>query len=314
MFNERQKERFINNVENTSTVRLYREWLFELIEKFEIKFKKDAYDFQCENIIYMYKLMNTSNAGTLRTINSLLTQYTRWAVQEGLTKVTQNDYMLIDYDTINSCLNKTSVELKFVTKEEFVNAVSQLINPREQFIMMALFDYGGSTSKYLDIGMQKLEDIDFNNHIMKLYSGRIVKISRELEKYAKKSVEEDKLYVNLNPNVRSYSVEYMTKKLYNNGTIIKSTSPDLFDKAKITRNTYSQSKRILDEIGLGHCSTANIVDSGKVYFMKEEMKQLNIQDFKQYLSVPGVKERIENQFGCSKVIIKRYATKYGGLI
>lgn len=312
MYNEQQKERFIETLNNETTIRLYREWLFEKTEKFEIEQSKDVYDFQYEEILYMYKIMDITSEATLRTIHSMLIQYTKWGVNEGLTKTNQNEYMLIENDIVASCLNKASQELKYISREDFLNDISQLINPRDQFMLLALFEYGKS-NRYLDIALQRMEDIDFNNHIMKLNSGRTVKISRQLENYAIRASEENAYYIELNSTIRNYDVEFMTKKLFDNGTIIKSTTADFSSHAKYYRNVYHQIAKSLDRIGLGHCSPGDIIDSGIVSYMKEDMQQTCITDLQEYLLDANTRKRIENQFGMPKIIIKRFVEKYGGL-
>lgn len=312
MYNEQQKERFIETLNNETTIRLYREWLFEKTEKFEIEQSKDVYDFQYEEILYMYKIMNITSEATLRTIHSMLIQYTKWGINEGLTKTNQNEYMLIENNIVTLCLNKASQELKYISREDFLNDISQLINPRDQFMLLALFEYGKS-NRYLDIALQRMEDIDFNNHIMKLNSGRTVKISRQLENYAVRASEENAFYIELNSTTRNYDVEFMTKKLFDNGTIIKSTTADFSSHTKYYRNVYHQIAKSLDRIGLGHCGPGDIIDSGIVSYMKEDMQQIGVTDLQEYLLDANARKRIENQFGMPKIIIKRFVEKYGGL-
>ena len=63
-------------------------------------------------------------------------------------------------------------------------------------------------------------------------------------------------------------------------------------------------------------SIKNIVESGKIQFIKDDMKRLNISTLEEYFNSKDGNERIEkiqNQFMCSRIIIKRFIATYGDL-
>lgn len=308
MYNECQKSRYLNFLKkrNSGSINMY-DWLFNKIEEFELKLGKDIYDFTFEEVIYMYKMFNLRELSTLNTINTMLAQYTKWAISEGLVKINQNVMSLISVDQLTEYLNKAALNLKIISREELLQIIKDLENPRDQFILLALFEFGKGENFY-DIVFAKTEAINSQESTMTLYSGRTVKVSRELIHYALDSDETDTYTRTFDDgSVRSY-------QLYNNGTIIK-TMKITEDKNRLASNTYVSATKRLKEAGT-NLSVKNIIESGEIYFIKEDMNKLNISSLEDYFRYPERNERInriKNQFMISNIIVKRFINTYGDL-
>ena len=308
MYNECQKSRYLNFLKekNSGSINMY-DWLFNKIEEFELKLSKDVYDFTFEEVIYMYKMFNLREISTLSTINTMLSQYTKWAISEGLVKINQNVMSLISVDKLTEFLNKAALNLKIISREELLQITKELENPRDQFILLALFEFGKGENFY-DIVFAKTEAINYQESTMTLYSGRTVEISRELIHYALDS-SETVSYVRTfaDGSIRNY-------QLYDNGTIIKTTKSKT-DKDRLAANTYVTATKCLKEAGT-NLSVKNIIESGKIHFIKEDMKKLDISSLEEYLSCPEKNERIErikNQFMIPRIVVKRFINTYGDL-
>lgn len=312
MYNEVQKSRFaeILKEEDSGSLNLYMTWVFSKTEKYETELNKDVCNFTTENIIYMYKMFNLNNINTMNTLNNLLSKYVKWAIQEGLVKTNQNNFRMISIDIMMSCLNTAVLDKKIISKEEVFDLIKPSLNPRTQFVMLALFEFNRGEA-FKDIGLLKLEDIDFDNHMANLPSGRTVHISEELEDLAVRSSEEEFYYSEMYITTEIFDGDVTRKnKLINNGTIIKSINKLVTDHQKISRNTYRIIHTFLKD---SYLSVSDIINSGKIHYIKEGMRKANITSVEDYLMNADIRKDIQNQFGCSPIIVKRFLAKYGDL-
>ena len=309
MYNEQQKSRYLKFLEKneSGSVNMYESWLFVKTENFEIKLNKDVYDFTFEEIIYMYKMLNFRNINTLSTINVMLNQYTKWAISEGLVKINQNVPGLMTRYNLEECINKALLQLKILSRNDILDIVNELQNPRDQFMILGVFEFGRGPN-FCDIALTGLDSIDYKDQTMKLYSGRIVKVSDKLINYAYSASEADKYFKEVNGCLRHYT-------LYDNGTIIKSIS-DTNDTERFSTNAYRSVAYNLRDVNQ-NLSIKNIIESGKIQFIKDDMERLCIDNLEEYFSSPKSADRteriarIENQFMCSKIIVKRFIKTYG---
>ncbi|WP_270425384.1 hypothetical protein [Blautia intestinalis] len=310
MYNEFQKSRYFNFLEKNESGSInVCSWMFDKIENFEINLNKDVYDFTLEEMIYMYKMFDLRNINTLMTINSLISQYTKWALTEGLVKSNQNVAISINIDRLRGCLNKVSLDLKIISREDLLDIINQFPNPRDRFILLALFEFGKGENFY-DIALATMKSINYDDLTMTLYSNRTVKVSRELIYCAQESIDADVYYRNItNPDDKVQSIP-----LYDNGTIIK-TIRQTDDKNRLGRNAYRSASVHLESVN-PNLSIKNIIESGKVQFIKDDMKKLNITTLDEYFSFPDAMDRIhkiQTQFMCSRIIVKRFIATYGDL-
>lgn len=307
MYNEEQKNRYINMRENEVVVNKFTlRSYFERSEVLEKKLDKDVCNFSVYDIYELYKILNMSSLSSLSMLNSNYSMYTQWCLQEGLVSDSQNHFLEITRENLSKCINKSLIQKKLVSREQILDWTSHsLLNPRDQFIILSLFEFGKSKN-FCDIYNAKIEDIDGN--YMKLYSGRIVRISDELKNFAYNATEA-KLYYTLN--------ERNPSKLVNNGTIIKEYHNARSDSEYYRgRRIYNSIVRSFDMLGVKDYMTANdIVESGQINMIMQESKKLGMT-FKDYCMSTHVKDVIE-QYGIGTSMYgyrNRILRKYGDLI
>jgi hypothetical protein len=191
MYNEERKKRYINYKENNTIVAVnILQRLFDAIELFENSNHKDCCDFTETEILDFYKMLGTRSVDVIVNHNSRLSLYTDWCLSQGLVKDGQNHYRTLKLNNFESCINSLGIHVLKFTKEEWLESIQVLINPRDQFLLLYLFEVG--TKNMYDY----LGDISidwFNGNELSL-PDRTVTVSNELLHYANAADQEHYFY------------------------------------------------------------------------------------------------------------------------
>lgn len=173
MYNFDIKEQFMMESESRNlSIRIYMTNIFNKAEKFEEMYGCDLYDFHMDNIIEFYKSFCTSSVTSLRTLNSQLDIYARWAMERNLIKDHQNHYAEIGVDTLaNSCINKSLATAKTITREELIHILNgdAVHNVADKVLLLGIFE-GVSGFQYDDIINLKAEDLYYSSEDKKYYA------------------------------------------------------------------------------------------------------------------------------------------------
>lgn len=302
MYNEEIKNRYI--IEKENEVVLPNNYLvlqFNYIEEMEKELNKDVSNFTSYEIIEYYKICNFYSLESLQVLNSQFKMYTQWCIQENLVKDNQNHFLEVTKEILSSCINKAVLDRKIVSRETVLKWVNELPNPKDQFIMLSLFEYGKSKN-FIDIVNVKIYDIDGNK--LKLQDGRIVEISDKLRTIAEHSYSEDIYY-----SISGKGVKKMPLITYEN-RIVKDYPNARNDVSEFQfgRKIYNSITRSLDYVGvLDWCSANSLSESGKLHMIKEKAKELGKTPM-QYLYSDNLRE-VENQFGCN-IVKSVFSVKY----
>ena len=186
MYNEDRKQRFYEFKLKTVASVTPLVPRFKRVAPFEHMYQKDLCDFNLNEITEMYKLFKFTTLESIIVVNNTLTQYTDWCVNENLVLNGQNIYATITPDMLAALLNKTLLNHQIVSRDTILTWIEALKNPRDRFMILSIFEYGKSKD-FEDTIRAKLDDIDVENHTMKLYSGRVVNVSEALILTAQKS-------------------------------------------------------------------------------------------------------------------------------
>lgn len=300
-YNEELKKRYIKEKKKSLSVNSdYIDVQFRKASEFEYELDKDLSNWTAYEIIEFYKLLNTTSVEALFCLNSTFSLYTQFCLENSLVRDNQNHYLECTSDILYGCVNKAILDKKIVDKETVLKWVDELPNAKDRFILLSLFEYGKSKD-FRDIVYAKPGDV--GNGTLKL-SDRTVKISKKLEYIIDKCIEEDTYYSISGKGTK-------TMPLVDHGYIVKSypnQNMSLSDFQK-GRNIYITCQRIFDYLGVGEWMSPNsISESGKLYMIKERMKELNMTA-EEYIYGEYLKE-IEHQFGCNisrSVYIKKYS-------
>lgn len=301
MYNTEYKERFIAERKSEAILSNgYLECQFEKVSSMEEKLEKDISNFTFYEIIEYYKLINTHSINILKVLNSQFSLYTQWCLQHNLVNDGQNHFLEMRLEDYDKCINKTLLNLKVVDKSTVLNWVEQLQNPRDQFILLGLFE-GIKGKDFCELANLKPEDV--NGNIVKLCTGRTIEISNKLKHIIEECIEE-KIY---------YSSSGDRKKvmpLMNRGYVIKdypNTKDDVSDFQR-GRQIYNSTKRIMQYIGVYPSVSANqIFESGKLDMIKTQAAKhgINCTDYIYSEHINEVKEK----YNCT-ILAKSYIIKY----
>ena len=289
---EKSKEVIISNN--------YLECQFNKTSKMEEELDKDLSNFTVYEITEYYKMLNISSFDTLFVMNSQFSMYTQWCLQKSLVKDNQNHFLEMTLEHLKDCLNKALVNMKIVSRETILNWVDQLPNPKDQFVLLGLFE-GLKGKDFCELSKLKPEDIKGN--IATLCTGREIELSDQLIKIIHDCVSEDKYY-----SISGNGTKVMP--LVDKGYVIKdypNARGDVSD-FQLGRKVYNSITRILNYFDVLDFMTANsIAESGKLHMIKEKAKELNMS-CKDYIYSNHITE-VEKKYN-SKIVRSIYWLKY----
>lgn len=302
MYNQKLKERYRKEKESYTTVSAYYfSSLFKRTEPFEEQLDKDASNFTTYEIINMYKTLAIMSLDTIATMNSNLSMYTQWCIQENLVNDYQNHYLEITRDMMTSFVNKLAMDKKVVSREQVLDWCQQLPNPSDSFCLLGLFE-GIRGGGYLELALAKMED--FHDNIFIAYNGREIKVSSTLIEYAKQS----------NETIEYQSISRNMEKevnLIENGRIIKDY-PNVRRTESLPilrRRTQSRLARIFNYMGILEYMNGNDIRmSGVIEMINSRCKELGISG-KDYIYGIGIEE-IKKQYDFN-VVSSVFMDKFG---
>ena len=300
LYNEERKIRFIKEIEkNLTTSSSYLRTHFRNASSTEITLEKDLCDWSAYEIIEYYKLLTLTSFDSLSHINSVFTRYAEFCLKNGLVKDNQNHYEEITVDILMGCLNKAALDNKIIDRTTILKWIEHLPNPKDQFILLSLFEFGKSKD-FQDITYAKANNVTGNK--LRLLN-RTVNISSKMLDIIN-DCENETMY---------YGISGSAKRkfpLIDNGYIVKSfpnhkEEPSDYQKG---RNVYISCQRMFKYLGVSENMNPNaIVESGKIHMIKEMSKKLNITP-EEFIYSKDIKE-VEEQFDCiikPSVFYKKY--------
>ena len=304
MFNEENKRRFI--AERDDEVILPSNYLVRLFEKvsaMEHELNKDVSNFSLYEIKEYYKMLNIATVESLYVMNSQFSLYTQWCLQQNLVKDNQNHFLEMTKENFYDCVNKALFDSKVITKEEILSWVDDLINAKDKFIFLALFE-GIRGDNYCEIVKLRPEDIDGNT--LTLCTGRKVDVSSKLISIANDCIEETKYY---GSEISDDGIQRVFP-LVNRGYVIKDY-PNIKDDVsefQQGRRIYGSIRRSLDFIGKMNLLKANdIYESGKLDMIKRRAAELGMNNV-EYIKSAYINE-VEERYDC-RIVPTQFIYKY----
>ncbi|WP_346961360.1 hypothetical protein [Clostridium sp.] len=301
MYNEDLKERYIKEINNEVILpNNYLRCQFNKVSNMEFELKKDICNFTAYEIIEYYKILNVSSFDSLIVMNSQFSKYTQWCLQENLVKDNQNHFLELTLEQIKNCVNKALFNKKIVSLDTILSWCEQLPNPKDQFIMLALFE-GLKGKDFCDISRLKPEDI--KGHTANLYTGRSVELSSKLLNIIDDCMNENTYYSITGEGIK-------TMPLIFNGYIVKDYPNVKADVSEfqIGRKIYNSITRSLNYVGmLKYMSANSIFESGKLYMINKRAKELNMSA-EEYIYSDYINE-VEKKYNC-KIVKSTFCLKY----
>ena len=302
MYNQELKERYRIEKESYTTVSAYYfSSLFKKTQPFEEQLNKDISNFTTHEIINMYKTLAIMSLDTIVTMNSNLSMYTQWCIQENLVNDYQNHFLEIDRDMMATFVNKLAMDKKVVSRQQILDWCQQLPNPSDSFCLLGLFE-GIRGGGYLELALAKMED--FNDNVFTAYNGREIKVSSTRIEYAEQSNETLDYQSITNTMTREVT-------LIENGRIVKDYPNVQRSESLVVlrRRIQSRLARIFDYMGiLDYMNGNDIRMSGVVEMINTRSRELEISG-KDYIYGIGIEE-IKKQYDY-KVVPSVYIDKFG---
>lgn len=301
MYNAEYKERFMAERETEVILsKGYLECQFEKVSSIEKDLNKDVSNFTFYEIMEYYKLLNTYSVNVLKVLNSQLSLYTQWCLQQNLVVDGQNHFLEMRSEDYDACINKRLFDSKVVLKSTILNWIGQLQNPRDQFILLGLFE-GIKGKDFCELANLRPEDI--NENTIKLCTGRTIEISDKLKYIIEECIDEEVYYSVSEKDSRKFP-------LIDRGYVIKDypNTRDDVSEFQRGRKIYNSIQRIIQYIGVFPTVNANqIFESGKLDMIKTRSEELGISCI-DYIYSKNIQE-IEEKYNCT-IQKKSYIMKY----
>ena len=289
MYNEDQKIRYIEAVSDRFSEKNLENIIsaFNKVEPIETRLGKDCCNFSTYEIQNCFAMTSYKNKYTLNVFHSNLKNYATWCNENFLIDDGINHYMEFSFSDFQMFIDKRFESKRYVTRKELLNLIRNVVNPRDQFIIISLFEFG-KTDGYSDIVNIKLSDIDQDNLTANLYTGRTVNVSKELIYIAIEADKETQLYpyngVNFSRTmIYKYNLDKIVKfyREINPNTIVKTISTIV-------------KKNIISLGGYEGISSDTIVNSGQMEMIRRRSKELDIS-YENYVN--NYYAELQNQYG-----------------
>lgn len=307
MYNQEQKERYIEDIndkyapEYLTNIRS----LFNKTERVEKIFSKDVGEFSRENISNLYSFITYSDEYIYSNVNSRLSAYCEWCISQSLVADGCNHYREFVFSDFATYVDKSLEKRKFLNKRQFYELLEDVVNYRDKFLMLAIYELGKS-EHYEEIMSMKLEDIDEEKLEVKLCTGRIAKVTQKFIDVAKAAVAEESYFFIISEISRKYTPsEYIFKRV--SGGVSDKSDKNIDNKliAKIIKANVDLHGRY---IGI---SAASLAVSGQLEMIRENAKKLEISN-EDYII--GHFDELRKQYNMSPNSARTFLKKYGAYL
>lgn len=285
--------------------------LFKEIERFEKEYNKDCADFLYPEIMNFYKYLGTYSVNTLMNLNSQLSNYTSWCINEHLVKDNQNHYSEIRPADLSSVVNPAKLRKQYLTRDDVLKICNTMPETRYKVMFLCLFE-GIKGDQYREIYDLTRDDLRGNNMVYIKDRGKAIEVSPQLYHWMEQSVNDFET----------------TSEHFRKGTITHQFDPSERDKVvKIRKEggidldegdraqkkiTYLLSKALKEytgDIDTRGIKPTTFNDSGIVHFILERAKE-NYETPMQYFESPAAIREIKDRFG-RRIIRTIFLTGFG---
>lgn len=249
---------------------------FKKIELYEEKIGKDLLDFSKDEVLEFYRDLE-SPLGTIRRINNNLKHYMTYCVQHGYCN--ENVLQSIATKDMQAC-TKTP-EQKYFNYGQVVQMASELMNPEDSFIFMAIYE--GLLDEELTPLNAKISDIDIPKGKFKIHSGELLDVDLVLLKYAVESYNAAE-YHSSNERIfysESFQSDYIVKYIFKE------------DSRNDIATIYNRFYKIKNKLNCSNLSLTKLAYSG---FIQKSLKtasllKVDIYEFYKTIECEQLKKR-----------------------
>lgn len=297
-YNELQKDRFLSSIGLDQFPPLYWERLFDKTSILENIRNKDICDFTIQEIIELYKFLDSKSFDTLWLYNNNLKIYTSWCIENTLVKDGMSHFNEITDELIKSCVNVTYLKNSILTKDEILGITRQL-NLREAFAIMAFFE-GIKGEQFKEVIYLKASDINKEKQTATLITGRTIPVSKEFVNLAINANEE----TTYTTKGRTYTFE-SSLYIYKNTYTKARKEDDVVKKQRI----YKSLKINLEAIGYTGITSTDLVNAGAINMINGFCEKYNYTA-EQVMYDKELFELIRNKYQLDPNLKRRFLLKY----
>lgn len=298
MFNENDKKRFIDSINIEQYPHNYWGNMFGKTSSMEEMYGKDLYNFSKKEIMSLYKYFDSKSFDYIRVTNFNFIKYAQWALQETLIVDGQNHFAELTKEEILGCVNKYGVEQSILTKEEFYAILGKVASYRDKFGLIATFE-GIKGRDFCEILEANISDISGKK--MKLSTGRVVDVSKDLALIADEASKEV-TYMSIGGKHYTLYGEY--------GQIYKQLRDNYTNMSEKGKRFQKVVRYILDAQGVSRYVTLNsIFTSGLIDCINRFADKNNITS-EEVLNNEKYLEYLKNQYGYNNKINNKFILKY----
>ena len=269
------KERYLQSEECKDVY--YSNNCFKKVKPYEEKIGKDIIDFSKEEVLEFYKELE-SPLGTIRRINNTFIHFMKYCVLAGYCAI--NIFQDITTKDMQVCAKIP--EKKYLDYGQVVHMASDLLNPEDSFIIMAIYE--GLLDEEVSILKAKVNDINIDKSmvegVFKTYNGKLINVDITLLKYAVESYNAPAYYSG-ERIYNSPSNDYIVKHIYNEAS------------RNDVRTLYNRFNKIKSKLNCSDLSLPKLSYSGFIHKSVREAKKLgvDIYDFYKTPECEALKER-----------------------
>lgn len=273
MYNEERKLRYIESARLKYTedyvTNLYS--LFNKTGSIEELFQKDVAEFNHNDISNLYAYVRYSDEYTYSNTNSRLISYVDWCLEQNLVLDGMNHFREFVLDDFKKYINQKLQSRKYLTRKELMEFVNRIANPRDQFVVMCLFEIGKSDN-FEDILKMKLEDINESENTVKLNSGKVVHVTDDFIRIAKEADKQTTYFFVISENERAMNGgPYIFKKVY--GSVLPAEGVANAGNKLVARVI----KTLIDTYGgYEEINTSSLAVSGQIDMINRRSKEMGI--------------------------------------
>lgn len=259
--------------------------VFNKTETKETEIGKDIGEWTSSEIIEYYKLLFSASLNTLNSRHSYLKNYAEWCLRNNLLPDNQNHWMEINQDILQTCVHVGKQEQAMLTRKEMEDIIADLLNPRDQCLIYALFEgvEGKQFSELTELNMRQVK-----GNTLKLAT-RTIPVSDKLISLMQQSTDEYTYY--------AYGESGRELKYHlDDDNVFKMTSNSKeISQVRKRQRLYTNLMRIRDFVGNPMINATSLEESGRLDMVQNYMSydvNLTFEDTLHKYTI-----EIENKYG-----------------
>lgn len=249
--------------------------------EYEDIINKHFFEFSEGEILEMFKDANSRSVVSLQNQNVILKHATKWFKFKGIYNG-ENNYELITKGKLNKCVDFCRVNKMLFDKKQLEDLSNMCYNFTDKAILWLLF-YGVSGDKLKELTFLKSDQLNYNDKTLNVSEEKILSIPDNLINILRFAFNETEM-MSYGDELRSVKVNGFGELYKERGNVIYQ-SDDINDVKTLERRYRWVLRKlvILSNYFEVELTSKTLQSSGLWYFANEEMKNMGISDFKQYL-------------------------------